>query len=242
MNAMSWIKTSAVEAAKKAGIAAIIVTVVGYWFAYQDRIDSRQEHAWNVIRVAVDWSEKKKWGNVGQIEAFETLTRDCDPWWRDTPLHYVLDFFFRDCVSLKSLPLMQMDFGGLNAAGADLSHGYFACGNFAGAKLMRTHLENTAFMASDLSGADLSGAHLSDACLFYADISAATLSDDTDVNPETLRQACVKQEEKGGKLVRRDIITKSQKFSQVASQIPLCPEDKNRCGLLEAVKGWSCGK
>jgi len=227
---------------RNVGISAVIVTVIGYWFAYQDRIDARQERAWDVIRKALDWSEGKKWGNVGQVAAVETLTRDCDRWWRGTPLRYVLDFFFRDCVSLKSLSLMRMDFGGMKAAGADLSWGYFACGNFSGATLVRANLEHTYFMATDLSGADLSGANLSNACLFYANVSDTILSDDTKIDPDSLRKACVMQESKNGQLSRREIVTTSARFQAVAKQIPVCPEDPNRCGLLDKVKGWSCGQ
>jgi hypothetical protein len=227
---------------KKLGVAAIIVTVVGYWFAYQDRIDSRQERAWDIVRAALDWSEKNKWGNIGQIEAVETLTRDCDRWWRNVPgLGYLMEFLFRDCVPLKSLSLMRMDFGGLTAGGADLSYGYFACGNFAAAKLRNTNLSHASLMATDLSGADLSGAKLEGACLFYADVSSAKLTDATEIEPADLLKACIKTETNGGKTLRREVAANGTKFEKVATQIPLCPDDPNRCGLLEAANGWNCG-
>jgi hypothetical protein len=231
MSLYRYLKTSL----KKTGIAAVFVAVAGYWFTYQDRIDARQERAWGVVRTAMEWSENKKWGNVGQIEAMQTLTRDCDAWWTGTPLNYVFGFIFRDCVPLKSLSLMQMDFGGLRAPGAILPYGYFACSNFSGAQLMRAHMDHTSLMAADMSGADLSGADLSGACLFYTDISNATLTDDTKIEPEALLKACVRQE----KQVRLDIKTTSSTLKPIASKIPLCPEG-SRCGLLSAANGWSC--
>lgn len=139
---------------KQTSVAAVLVAVIGYYFTYQDRIDTRQQNAWSVIRTALEWSENKKWGNVGQIQAVETLTRDCDSWWLNTPLKYL---FGRDCVELKSLSLMSMDFGGLDAPGATLSYGFFACSNFAAARLRRARLDHTSLMASNLAGADLSG-------------------------------------------------------------------------------------
>jgi hypothetical protein len=236
---LNWLFASA----KKVGVAAVIVTVVGYWFSYQDRIDSRQERAWNVVRAALDWSEKNKWGNIGQIEAVQTLTRDCDRWWRNLPvLGYLMQFFFRDCVPLKSLSLMRMDFGGLKAASADLSYGYFACGNFAAADLKHTNLSHASLMATELSGADLSGTKLDGACLFYADVSSARFTDTTEIEPGDLLNACIKTEVKDGKTIRRDIEAKGTKFDKIATQIPICPDSPSLCGLLGAVNGWSCGK
>jgi hypothetical protein len=108
----TYLKTSLKRTIRQTSIAAVFVALVGYYFTHQGRIDSRQQDAWNVVRIALEWSEKGKWGNVGQIPAVETLTRDCDAWWIDTPLKYLLG---RDCVPLNSLSLRALDFGGLNA-------------------------------------------------------------------------------------------------------------------------------
>jgi hypothetical protein len=218
-------------------VAAVTVAVVGYYFTYQDRIDSRQQNAWNVVRTALEWSESKKWGNVGQIAAIETLTRDCDAWWLNTPLKYILG---RDCVDLKSLSLMSMDFGGLKAAGANFSYGFFACSNFAGAQLSRSHLNNTSFMAATFAGADFSGANLTKSCLFFADISAAKFDDRTIIDdPRNLLKACVKPDPKTG--ARQNINAKSNpRIDAVADQIPLCPAD-DLCPLLTERNGWNCG-
>jgi hypothetical protein len=104
---------------RQTSIAAVFVAVVGYYFTYQDRMDSRQQNAWNVVRIALGWSENNKWGNVGQVAAVETLTRDCDVWWINTPLKYLLG---RDCIPLNSLSLRALDFGDLNAPRANFSY------------------------------------------------------------------------------------------------------------------------
>jgi uncharacterized protein YjbI with pentapeptide repeats len=46
---------------------------------------------------------------------------------------------------------MTMDFGGLSAPGATLSHSYFACANFSGANLARSHFDSVALMAASLA-------------------------------------------------------------------------------------------
>jgi Pentapeptide repeats (8 copies) len=230
--------TSLKRTAKQTSIAAVIVAVVGYYFTYQDRIDSRQQTAWNVVRTALEWSENKKWGNIGQIAAIETLTRDCDTWWLNTPLKYLLG---RDCADLKSLSLMTMDFGGLHAPGAHLSYGYFACSNFAAAQLRRSHLNNTSFMAATLAGADFSGADLTKSCLFLADISGAKFDKNTIIDdPRNLLKACITIDpETGG---RRNIDSHDNtSIGKIADQIPACPIEHNRCGLLSERNGWSCG-
>ena len=183
-----YLKGSLKRTLKQTSVAAVIVAVVGYYFSYQDRIDSRQQTAWSVLRTALEWSENRKWGNVGQIQAIETLTRDCDSWWLNTPLKYLLG---RDCVDLKSLPLMTMDFGGLKAPGATLSHSYFACSNFSGANLARSHFDNVSLMAASLANVDFRGADLSNSCFFLADVSGAKFDSHTTVDPKELLKACV---------------------------------------------------
>ena len=235
---IGYLQVSLKRTAKQTSIAAVIVAVVGYYFSYQDRIDSRQQTAWSVVRIALEWSENKKWGNVGQIAAIESLTRDCDSWWLNTPLKYLLG---RDCVDLKSLSLMTMDFGGLSAQGGNLSYGYFACSNFAGAHLRRSHLNNTSFMAATLSEADFSGADLTKSCLFLADVSGAKFDKNTLIDdPGNLLKACVKLDPKTGNRLSIDP-QDNDGIKKIADQIPACPSDPNRCGLLSARNGWSCG-
>jgi hypothetical protein len=224
---------------KHTSIAAVFVAVVGYWFTYQDRIDASQEQAWSVLRAALDWTQNNKDGNVGQNQSIETLSRDCDHWWRTTPLKYLLDLFFRNCVDLKSLSLMRLDFGGLRAPGAKLSHGYFACANFRGANLANSHLDYTSFMATDLGYVDFSGADLRHSCLFYADVSGAIFDQNTIIDdPSNLLKACIKPDEKG---VLNGIKSTNPGISKIASQIPKCPDVENRCGELGKVNGWTCG-
>jgi len=231
-----YFRSSLKRTLKQTSIAAVIVAVVGNYFTYQERIDTRQQNAWSVLRSALEWSEAKKWGNVGQIQAIETLTRDCDAWWLDTPLKYLLG---RDCANLKSLSLMTMDFGGMNAPGATLSYGYFACSNFSAAHLARAHLDHTAFMAARLADADFSGADLTTSCLFLADVSGARFDSGTKIDSKDLLKACVMLDQHGA---RRSIDAASNTaIGQIADQIPLCPADPNRCGLLSSRHGWTCG-
>jgi hypothetical protein len=234
----SYLANSLRQTVKHTSIAAVFIAVVGYYFTYQDRIDSRQQNAWDVVRKALDWSEThKKWGNIGQIEAFEILTRDCDSWWIDTPLKNLLG---RDCANLKSLSLMAMDFGGLNAPGATFSHSYFACSNFAAAHLARARLDHTAFMAATLADADFSGADLTNSCLFLADVSGATFDRDTTIDdPRNLLKACIKRDANG---TRYEIKAQSNaRINAIATQIADCPSDEKRCDLLGERNGWSCG-
>jgi hypothetical protein len=230
-------KSSIRRTIKHTSIAAVIVTVIGSYFTYQDRIDSSKQNAWNVVRTALDWSERGKWGNVGQIDAVELLTRDCDQWWIGTQLRYLLG---RNCENLKSLSLMNMDFGGLQAAGGRFSYGFFACSNFAGARLVRSHLDNTKFMGATLAGADLSGADLTKSCLFLADISATIFDNNTTIDdPEILLKACVRQDGKGH---RQGIDPgNNSNIQKIADQIPLCPAQEDRCALLSERNGWNCG-
>jgi len=232
-----YLLTSLRRTAKQTSIAAVVVALVGYYFAYQDRIDSRQQSAWVVIRTALEWSENKKWGNIGQIAAVETLTRNRDSWWLDTPLKYLLG---RDCVDLKSLSLMKMDFGGLHAPGGNLSYGYFACSNFAAAQLRRSHLNNTSFMAATLAGADFSGADLTKSCLFLADVSGAKFDKSTIIDdPANLLKACVRLDAKTGNRQNIDPQDNAE-MSKIVNEIPTCPPELNRCGLLSERNGWTC--
>lgn len=223
---------------KHTSVAAAFVAIIGYWFTYQDRIDASQEQAWSVLRAALDWTQANKIGNVGQNQAIETLSRDCNHWWRNTPLKLVLDLIFRDCVDLKSLSLMRLDFGGLRVPGAKLSRGYFACANFRGANLENSHLDHTGFMATDLSDVDFSGADLTQSCLFYADVSGAVFDQNTKIDPKILLKACIKPDDNG---VMKGVISTHPGISQIASQIPKCPNVENRCDELGKVNGWNCG-
>jgi hypothetical protein len=167
------------------------------------------------------------------------LSRDCDHWWRTTPLKYLLDLFFRNCVDLKSLSLMRLDFGGLRAPGAKLSHGYFPCANLRGANLANSNLDYTSFMATDLGYVDFSGADLRHSCLFYADVSGAIFDQNTIIDdPGNLLKACIKPDDKG---VLNGIKSTNPGISKIASQILKCPDVENRCGELGKVNGWACG-
>lgn len=224
---------------KHTSIGAIFVAVVGYWFSYQDRIDARQAQAWGIIRAALDWTQANKAGNVGQNQAIETLTRDCNHWWRNTRLEPMLGLLFRDCVDLKSLSLMRLDFGGLRAPGAKLSRGFFACANFRGANLENADLDHTEFMASDLSYVNFSGADLTHSCVFYADLSGAIFDERTRIDdPNNLLKGCLRPDEAG---VLHGIKSTNSGISKIASRIPQCPSVDNRCGELINVNGWNCG-
>jgi hypothetical protein len=231
----TYLKTSLKRTIRQTSIAAVFVAVVGYYFTYQDRIDSRQQNAWNVVRTALEWSEKNKWGNVGQIAAVQTLTRDCDAWWIDTPLKYLLG---RDCVPLKSLSLRALDFGGLNAPRANLSYSDFKCANFTKAQLMRSDLTHVDFKASTLAYADFSGANLAESCLYLADVSGATLDKSTAVDPANLLKACIRVNDRGARL-NIDAKSADEAITKIADRIPVCPSN-DRCNLLP--DPWSCGK
>src|SRR5262245_35645643 len=131
----------------KVGLFAVAVTIVSYWISYDDKIANRHESAWSTLRAAIAWTQAKdnRWGNVGQIDAIQSLTRHCDRWWRRTFLRPVFEIFFQDCVDLNSLSLERTELGGLKAASANLSHGDFACSNLTTANLRRANLQGVNF-------------------------------------------------------------------------------------------------
>lgn len=177
---------------KQLSAFAIAGTIVGYWVSYQDRIDTRHEHAWTTLRAAISWSASNNWGNVGQMDAIETMTRDCDHWWRGTFMEPIFGNIFQDCIALNSILLQRMDFGGLQAPGANFSSSNLACSNFTQAHLQRANLRRVDVSGSELRDADLRGADLTDIInVRLADISGVKMDRSTKFQADQLKCACI---------------------------------------------------
>lgn len=95
-------------------------------------------------------------------------------------------------------------------------------------------------MATKLADVNFSGADLSNSCLFLADVSGAKFDSTTKINSKDLLKACVTLDEHGA---RRDIDAgNNSDIRQIASRVPLCPTNPNRCDLLSSKNGWGCGE
>jgi hypothetical protein len=197
------------------GVFAVAGTIIGFWYSIGDRAADRHQNAWQVVREAISWSERGGTGNIGQVNAIETLTRDCGKPW---PLRTSLAHFFQDCLPMKSIRLTKMDLRDLNASGADFEDGFFSCSNFDRAKLIGTKLRNARLKWASLRHADLTKADLTHACLFRADVAGAKLSDDVDRN--MLKEACILKQD--GQQQRTELNTTSQSLAEFSKQIPNC--------------------
>jgi hypothetical protein len=95
-------------------------------------------------------------------------------------------------------------------------------------------------MAATLAGADFRGADLTKSCLFLADVSGAKFDNYTTIDdPENLLKACIKLDGSGN---RQNVNAGSNPgIREIADQIPECPIEEDRCGLLAARNGWKCG-
>jgi hypothetical protein len=231
----------------KAGLFTLAVTVVSYWFSYQDRIASRHGDAWTTLRAAIIWTQADpyRWGNVGQIPAIQTLTRDCNRWWRNTLLESLFEIFFQDCVELNSLSLTHMELGGLKAAGANLSYGNFACTNLATADLRRANLKGADFHGANLAGTDLRGAKLLESVdLRIANLSWARFDSDTEINFEKLKCACVVVELRPDGSEYRQVHqqeSSTQEIFDAMHQLKACPLQRNTCEPY-MMDEWKCAE
>jgi Pentapeptide repeats (8 copies) len=197
------------------GVFAVAGTIIGFWYSIGDRAADRHQNAWQVVRDAISWSDRGGTGNLGQVNAIETLTRDCDkPWLLRTSLGH----FFQDCLPMKSIRLTKMDLRDLNASGADFEDGFFSCSNFDRTKLIGTKLRNARLKWASLRHADLTKADLTGACLFRADVAGAKFSDDVDRN--MLKEACILKQD--GQQQRTELNTNSQGLAEFSKQIPNC--------------------
>jgi Pentapeptide repeats (9 copies) len=202
---------------QKLGVFAIAGTIIGFWVSYGDKAAERHERSWKVLREAIAWSNPQKGGNIGQVNAIETLTRDCDSWLRHI---FLVNYFFQDCVPLISVSLTSMDLRKLRAAGADFSDSTFACSNFGGAKLTNANLTNARFKAASLRAADFSGADLTNACLYDANIAGAYFASSTKVDIAALKKACILKDP--GQSARDEIRTNSSEIAKIVSEIRDC--------------------
>ena len=231
----------------KVSLFTIAVTVVSYWISFEDRISSRHEAAWNTIRAAVVWMESNPYrrGNVGQINAIQTLVRHCGSWWRDTPFAYVFELVFQDCVDLNSLSLERMELGSLKAAGANFSQSNFDCTNLTIADLKNSNLQGASFRGADLSGADLRGADLTkDVDLRLANVSWARFDTRTKINASALKCACIIVEQDEMNQPYRHITADQParaEINDVLRKLKACPSERNKCepSVMEA---WKCGE
>jgi hypothetical protein len=203
------------------GVFAVAGTIIGFWYTIGDRDADRHQNAWQVVREAESWSEQGGLGNIGQVNAIETLTRDCDKQWL---LRKLLGHFFQDCLPMKSIQLTKMDLRDLDASGADFQDGFFSCSNFDRAKLIRTKLPNARLKWASLRDADLTEANLTGACLFGADVAGAKFSDDVDRN--MLKTACILKQD--WQQQRTELNTTSQSLAEFSKQIPNC-DGPSRC-------------
>jgi len=120
-----WIRSY--KALTNLGVFAVAGTIIGFWYSIGDRAADRHQNAWQVVRDAISWSDRGGTGNLGQVNAIESLTRDCGKPWL---LRTLLGHFFQDCLPMKSIRLTKMDLRDLNVSGADFEDGFFSCSNF----------------------------------------------------------------------------------------------------------------
>jgi hypothetical protein len=197
------------------GVFAVAGTIIGFWYTVAEKAADRHQNAWQVVREAINWSEEGKRGNIGQVNAIVTLTRDCGKPWL---IRTLLSHFFQDCLPMKSIRLTKMDLRDLTASGADFEDGYFSCSNFDRAKLIGTNLSNARLKWASLRSADLTKADLTGTCLFGADVAGARFSDNVDRN--MLKTACILKRD--WQQQRTELNTTSQSLAEFSKQIPDC--------------------
>jgi hypothetical protein len=130
-----------------ATLFAVAIAVIDYFVSFHDRLATQREGAWRTLREAIVWIEgdplESRTGNVGQIEAIETLVHDCGHFWHKTFIAPIFTWAFPNCVDLKSLVIERMELGGLQAPAANFSYSDFNCSNLTTAN----------FRNADLTGA-----------------------------------------------------------------------------------------
>jgi hypothetical protein len=217
------------EMLKKIGVFAVAGTIIGFWYSFGEKATDRHQNAWQVVREAIKWSGEGGTGNIGQVNAIETLTRDCSRPWL---LRTLLGHFFQDCLPMKSIQLTGMDLRELKASGADFGDAFFSCSNFDGAEFIGTKFPNARFKWASLRGADLTKADLTGACLFSADVAGAKFSEDVDQN--TLKKACILKQD--WQPQRTELNTTSQSLAEFSKKIPNC-DGPYRCHGDDM---WNC--
>lgn len=243
------LKSDTVRYVRGVGWIVVATTALGYGISYLDRLASRHNTAWDNLRAAISWIESGgHWGNAGQIEAIETLTRDCSRWWRGTVFQPAFGLIYDDCVDLNSMALSRMELGSLQAAGANFSRGDLSCANLARANLRNAQLQGTSFRGSNLAGIDLRGAILAserpedDADFRLANISQAQFDSATVVKPEQLKCACVDFRQAANGDLERDIDEaniRSHEIRAAMRKLQRCPE--NKCDPA-TMKNWKCSE
>jgi hypothetical protein len=242
-NVIKYIRSDTTKRLAKVGTFTLAVTVVSYWVSFQDRAANRQESAWATLRAAIVWTQENKehWGNVGQLAAIETLTRQCGAWWHGTFLQSTFEIVFPDCVDLDSLSLKRMELGALKGPGANFSHSDFACTNLAKANFRKATLDGSNFSGANLAGIDFRGASL----IGYPDFRITNVSwiqfdADSKIDPNLLKCSCVDETTGGdGKTYREIQPSLPSPLSALLNRVKVCPSNTDTCDA-DVQKNWKC--
>lgn len=140
------------------GAVLIPIGVVAFVLELGNREEDRINRAWSLIAAA----KVEGTGNVGLIEAMETLAR------RGTDLALIkLPGAYLAGVHLNGASLYEADLRGADLTNADLKQ----------ANLIRANLSKANLTFTDLSGTDLTGADLSEAAMRMTIIEGSTLQE-----------------------------------------------------------------
>lgn len=252
MKSLKWLyrhlKSEGARYISKVGIVAALVTVIGYWISYQHSVESRLNTAWDNLRAAITWTEDNPfhYGNVGQIAAIETLTRDCDRWWTNRFLEPIFGLVFHSCVDLKSVVLARMDLGSLQAPGVSFAHADLSCTNLAKANLRQATLTDGNFHGSYMAGADLRGAYLNgdNIDLRLTNLSWALFDSATQVNATKLKCACINSDTNTDGTHSPQVTTAygaSSDTIKSLSGLKACPAIQNTCEPT-VMDNWTCSE
>jgi hypothetical protein len=252
MKFLKWLyrhlKSEGARYLAKAGLFAAVVTMVSYWTSYQDSVENRLNTAWDNLRAAITWTEDNPfhYGNVGQIAAIETLTRDCDRWWVNSFLEPVFGLVFHSCVDLKSVILARMELGSLRAPGASFTRADLSCTNLAKANFRHATLTDGSFHGSYMAGADLRGADLTGDSidLRLANLSWALFDSATKTNASKLKCACINFDTNADGTRAPQVSAAygpSPDTIKLLSGLKACPAVQNTCDPT-VMDNWTCSE
>ncbi len=232
----------------KVGVFAALVTMVSYWISYQDSVETRLNTAWDNLRAAITWTEDNPfhYGNVGQIAAIETLTRDCDRWWTNSFLEPIFGLVFHSCVDLNSVVLARMELGSLQASGASFTHADLSCTNLAKANFRHATLKDGNFHGSYMAGADLRGADLTgdNIDLRLTNLSWAMFDSATQINATQLKCACINSDTNADGTRIPQVSAAygaSSDTIKLLSGLKACPAVQNTCEAT-VMDNWTCSE
>lgn len=129
------------------GSFLLLLTIVGFYFDYEDRKQSRIVDAWQLITT-------KAPGNSGKIEALEFLNSIGQPL---TGINLSSEKAKDDTDGEKSVYLK-----GINLSKANLKKSNFSNADLSNADLSNSNLSNTNFSYTNLSSANLSNTYSND--------------------------------------------------------------------------------